>query len=196
MSLRNADRTTDSGLGNRALDIWQHSFDNAPEKLGIQTCIAADIRNLPSDAATTHSQPLRTYTINTCKPILPIASPNATCTRGILSRNISRILHDITWAISCCAFPFAVGTRARKPAVSRPICPLKSLGFWVCACSVQSQLCSHAHECIANMCRLMKTDWDWWPDVGWLIFRYSQGFSMDLPSCNVHPSAPNLQEWS
>ena len=54
MSLRNADRTTDSGLGD-ALDIWQRSFDNA-EKLGIQTCIAVDIRNLRSDGATTNSQ--------------------------------------------------------------------------------------------------------------------------------------------
>lgn len=68
---------------------------------------------------------------------------------------------DITWyymgnLLLCLSF-----RSAGKPAVSRPICPLKSLGFWMCACSVQSQLCSHAHECIANMCRLMKTDWDW-----------------------------------
>lgn len=134
MSLRNADRTTDSGLGDRA------DFDSAASTTLQRSSGSRRVLQLifeTFEAGNGETGQRGNNKLSTIKSLYKSVYlfPSACCitecnlyTRDFTQdKSLSRILHDIT--ISCCVFPFAVGTRAGKPAVSRSICPLKSLGL-------------------------------------------------------------------
>lgn len=113
-----------------------------------------------------HWELIWTYTINTCKPIAYCITECNMYTRDFI-QDISWILPDITWAISCCVFPFAVLGSQRFPD------PSVRWKAWAseCAPAVFNLSFAPTHmnalQTCADWWRLIETDWDWLRLMAW-----------------------------